>query len=347
LEDTPLMWIGRGLLLEKTSRAWHDSPASREGCLTRASDAYRASLQIMQHPAALLGLSLTCRRADADVQTSNDQLYSSLADHSSKIESRISMTLHQSSTRGGNIGASMIDGLFRIEEGLESLHSSEASRIIKEGVERIEQARSRSISKISNDSSSSVTNCEIDLPSAASLQKKDIGEFPNDSIEQSLNEASQDFALDTPTALHEGSLDEARNAVVLNPDSGESWLLLAKELTQAASSLNDAAAMSETLSSAKAAADKSLGLLQDQLLNACLIAPRRKTEHHEHLIEYSEKSVVSAIPPSPLVSDAMSLVSWLGSMDEDNQSKGYCATLQESLLLNPLNEVAATALGLQ
>lgn len=346
LEDTPLMWIGRGLLLEKTSRAWHDSPASREGCLTRASDAYRASLQIMQHPAALLGLSLTCRRADADVQTSNDQLYSSLADHSSKIESRISMTLHQSSTGGGNIGASMIDGLFRIEEGLEALHSSEASRIIKEGVERIEQATSRSTSKISNNSSSSVTNCEIHLPSAVSLEKKDIGEFPNDGIEKSLNEAAKDFVLDTPTALHERSLDGARNAVVLNPDSGESWLLLAKELTQAASSLDDASAMSDTLSSAKAAADKALDLLQDQLLNACLIAPRRKVEHHEHLVEYSEKSVVSAIPSSPLVSDAMSLVSWLGSMDEDNHSKGYCATLQESLLLNPLNEVAATALGL-
>ncbi len=346
LEDTPLMWIGRGLLLEKTSKAWHDSPASREGCLTRASDAYRASLQIMQHPAALLGLSLTCRRADAAVQTSNDQLYSSLADYSSKIESRISMTLHQSSTGGGNIGASMIDGLFRIEEGLDVLHSSEASRIIKEGLDRIEQAHRRSTSQISNDMSSSAISCEIDLPSAASLQKKDIGEFPNDGIEKSLNEAAKVFALDTPAVLHEGSLDQARNAVVLNPDSGESWLLLAKELTLAASSLNGAAATSETLSSAKAAADKALDLLQDQLLNACLIAPRRKAEHHEHLIEYSEKSVVSAIPPSPLVSDAMSLVSWLGSMDEDNQSKGYCATLQESLLLNPLNEVAATALGL-
>ncbi|KAL7492536.1 hypothetical protein ACHAWT_001607 [Skeletonema menzelii] len=346
LEDTPLMWIGRGLLLEKTSRAWHDSPASREGCLTRASDAYRASLQIMQHPAALLGLSLTCRRADADVQTSNDKLYSSLADHSSKVESRISMTLHQSTTGGGNIGASMIDGLFRIEEGLDAVDSSEASRMIKEGVKRIEQARSRSSSKISNDITSSGTKCEINFSSAASLQKKDNGEFPNDGIEKSLSEAARDLALDSPAAVQEYSLDQARNAVVLNPDSGESWLLLAKELTQAASSLNDAAATSETLSSAKAAADKALDLLQDQLLNACLVAPRRKVVHHENLIEYSEKSVVSAIPPSPLVSDAMSLVCWLGSMDEENQPQRSCATLQESLLLNPLNEVAATALGL-
>ena len=110
--------------------------------------------------------------------------------------------------------------------------------------------------------------------------------------------------------------------------------------------MNDDAATSETLSSAKAAADKALDLLQDQLLNASLIAPRRKAVHHENLIEYSEKSVVSAIPASALVSDAMSLVSWLGSMAEENQSRGDCATLQESLLLDPLNEVAATALGL-
>jgi tetratricopeptide (TPR) repeat protein len=347
LEDTPLMWIGRGLLLEKTSRAWHDSPASREGCLTRASDAYRASLQIMQHPAALLGLSLTCRRADADVQTSNDQVYSSLADRSSKIESRISMTLHQSCTGGGNIGASVIDGLFRIEEGLEVLDSSEASRIIKEGIEGIERARSRSSSKMSQDIGSSVTKCEIDLPSPASLQKKNYGEFPNDCIEKSLNQASTDFVQDTSAALHEDSLDKARNTVVLNPDSGDSWLRLAKELTQAAVRSTDDAATSETLSSAKTAADKALDLLKDQLLNACLIAPRRKAVHHENLIEYSEKSVVSAIPPSSLVSDAMSLVSWLGSMDEENQSRRDSVTsFQESLLLDPLNKVAAAALGL-
>ena len=199
---------------------------------------------------------------------------------------------------------------------------------------------------MSNDISTSVTKCEIDLPSAASLQKKDYGEFPKDGIEKSLSEAARDSALDTSVTLHEDSLDQARNAVVLNPDSGESWLLLAKELTQAASSMNDAATTTETLSSAKTAADKALDLLQDQLLNACLVAPRRKAVHHENLIEYSEKSVVSAIPPSSLVSDAMSLVSWLGSMDEENQSQGHCVTLQESLLLNPLNEIAATALGL-
>ena len=346
LEDTPLMWIGRGLLLEKTSRAWHDSPASREGCLTRASDAYRASLQIMQHPAALLGLSLTCRRADADVQTSNDLVYSSLVDRSSKIESRISMTLHQSSTGGGNIGASMIDGLFRIEEGFEALYSSEASRIIKEGVEGIERARSRSPSQTSHDIGSSVIKCEIDLPPAAALQKKDNGEFPNYGIDKTLNQASTDFARDTSAALHEVSLDKARNAVVLNPDSGESWLRLAKTLAQAAASSNDDTATSETLSSAKAAADKALDLLRDQLLNACLITPRRKAVHHENLVEYSEKSVVSAVPPSDMVSDAMSLVSWLGSMDDKNESRAESATLQESLLLDPLNEVAAAALGL-
>ncbi|KAL7443850.1 hypothetical protein ACHAXM_009001 [Skeletonema potamos] len=353
LEDTPLMWIGRGLLLEKTSRTWYDSPASREGCLTRASDAYRASLQIMQHPAALLGLSLTCRRADADVQMSNDQVYSSLADRSSKMEGRISMTLHQSYTGGGNIGASVIDGLFRIEEGLEVLNSSEAYRIIKEGIEGIEQAISRSSSKlISQDIGSSVTKCEIDLPSPAlpspaSLRMKDFGELPIHSIDVSLNQASTEFARNTSAALIEDSLDKARNAVVLNPDSGDSWLRLAKELTQAASFSNDDAATSATLSSAKIAANKALDLLSDQLLNACLITPRRKAVHHENLIEYSERSVVSAIPPSSLVSDAMSLVSWLGSMDEEILSKkDSYASLQESLLLDPLNEVAAAALGL-
>jgi superkiller protein 3 len=347
LEDTPLMWIGRGLLLEKTSRAWQDSPASREGCLTRASDAYRASLQIMQHPAALLGLSLTCRRADTEVQTSNDQVYSSLADTSSKIESRICMSLHQSTTGGGNIGASLIDGLFRIEKGLEDPKASEACRMVKEG---IEQTRSCLSAKMSHNIDTTFANCDINIPSPACLQKKENGEFPKDSIEKSLNQAIADIDRNTSEEKSdesdEDSLDKARNAVVCNPDSGELWLYFAKELTQAASASGSDATNSETLLSAKEAADKALILLQDQILNACLITPRRKAVHNENLVEYSEKSVVSAIPSSPLVSDAMSLASWLHSMEEEDQSRADVTLLQESLMLDPLNEVAAAALGL-
>ena len=347
LEDTPLMWIGRGLLLEKTARSWHDSPASREGCFTRASDAYRASLQIMQHPAALLGLSLCCRRVDADVQTANDKLYSSLAYSSSKKESSVSMCLHQNSTGGGNVGASMIDGLFRIEEGLEAHDSTTVSRIIKEGLEQIGHAKSLLSSNAPNDVDTPMVECKIDLPSVESLHSKDNGKFPTGSIDTSLNQALNEVPEDKTMMPRERSLDRARNAVIFNPDSGEAWLLLAKELSHAASSSPDDTATAETLSSAKAAAHEALNLLRDQLLNASLIAPRRKTVHNEHLVEYSEKSVVSAIPSSRLVSEAMSLIAWLGNIDEGHQSGEHLVQSQTSLLLDPVNAVAATALGLQ
>mmetsp|Transcript_12003 Transcript_12003/g.34317 ORF Transcript_12003/g.34317 Transcript_12003/m.34317 type:complete len:486 (-) Transcript_12003:33-1490(-) len=54
------MWIGRALLLE------HDEDGNiqdQESNLSRASDAYRAALQVANHPEALLGLSVTARRS--------------------------------------------------------------------------------------------------------------------------------------------------------------------------------------------------------------------------------------------------------------------------------------------
>jgi hypothetical protein len=242
----------------------------------------------------------------------------------------------------------MIDGLFRIEKGLEDPKASEACRMVKEG---IEQTRSCLSAKMSHNIDTTFANCDINIPSPACLQKKENGEFPKDSIEKSLNQAMADIDRNTSEEKSdesdEDSLDKARNAVVCNPDSGELWLYFAKELTQAASASGSDATNLETLLSAKEAADKALILLQDQILNACLITPRRKAVHNEKLVEYSEKSVVSAIPSSSLVSDAMSLASWLHSMkEEDDQSRADAALLQESLMLDPLNEVAAAALGL-
>lgn len=56
--DTPLMWIARGMLLEKSAKQGDEI----EEKLHSASDAYRACLQTTRYPSALLGLALTCRR---------------------------------------------------------------------------------------------------------------------------------------------------------------------------------------------------------------------------------------------------------------------------------------------
>ena len=64
--ETPLMWIVRGLLLEK--RAIRGDVTKRCN-YESASDAYRACLQTSRNPVALLRLALTCRKMNTQVKS--------------------------------------------------------------------------------------------------------------------------------------------------------------------------------------------------------------------------------------------------------------------------------------
>ena len=362
VEDGGLSWIGRGFLLEKTSRMWKDEDVAREGCLTKAADAYRSALQIMQHPAALLGLSLTCRRSDPGLNEADNLDYSSLADNASKFESRMSMILHQNMSGESNFGASFVSALTRIEDGLNHLNRCEDS----ECVESITNAREalcntsmRSENEQGNmskdEGSELATQCEVDLSVSKSLQVKKTAEFPYGLIKKVTDKASSASSSQcgdkTGTASKScDGLDEARNTVYLNPESGEAWLMFAKKLAQEASSQPGDVA---TLSSAKTAAKKAYDLLHHRVVNATLVTPRRQASQGKS-IEYSDKSVVSSLPSASLVSESMSLVALLedaGALNHGDSfastpqpTKRNCASLQESFLLDPVNPVAAALL---
>ncbi|KAL7539490.1 hypothetical protein ACHAXR_012876 [Thalassiosira sp. AJA248-18] len=358
VEDTPLMWVGRGLLLEKTSRAWKDQDIAREACLTKAADAYRAALQIMQHPAALLGLSLTCRRTDPSLQTSNNKVYSTLADHASTFESRMSMEIHQNMTNEGNIGASYVSSLTQIEEGLNRLKTSggsDCNDLITRMKTALNHARLRPGTESGSvtQAESKMTECEIDLSKSMSLHLKKTAEFPLDLIKDASDKASSASSSERLDEIGHcrsscNGLDGARNNVRLNPESGEVWLLFAKRLAQELSSETKDFAM---LSSAKIAAEKAYGLLHDMLVNAALISPRRAALQGKS-IEFSDMNVVSSIPSASLLSESMSLLSWLEEAealkngDSPTIAERSFASLQESFLLDPSNPIAAASLGI-
>jgi Flp pilus assembly protein TadD len=60
--DSPMMWMNCAFILEReaTNRLKESNNEIQED-IDKAADAYRASLQVLRHPEALLGLSLTCR----------------------------------------------------------------------------------------------------------------------------------------------------------------------------------------------------------------------------------------------------------------------------------------------
>eukprot|EP00584_Thalassiosira_punctigera_P005733 CAMPEP_0172534280 /NCGR_PEP_ID=MMETSP1067-20121228/6705_1 /TAXON_ID=265564 ORGANISM="Thalassiosira punctigera, Strain Tpunct2005C2" /NCGR_SAMPLE_ID=MMETSP1067 /ASSEMBLY_ACC=CAM_ASM_000444 /LENGTH=1832 /DNA_ID=CAMNT_0013319057 /DNA_START=41 /DNA_END=5539 /DNA_ORIENTATION=+ len=353
IEDTPLMWIGRGFLLEKTSREWKDQDFAREGCLTKAADAYRAALQITQHPAALLGLSLTCRRADLDLKKSNNLVYSSLADHASKSESRMTMAIHQNMTDEGNIGASFVSGLTQIEEGLNRLNAC----VGREGLDLFKETdaamdRARICPENDEGSGSEMAQCQIDLSVSYSLRPDKTAEFLYDLIKDARNQASDIFSSqcigktgNIGTSCN--GLNEARNNAYLNPESGEVWLIFARKLAQELTSDARDVAM---LSSTKIAARRAYDLLLDRVVNVTLLSSRRQTSSGKS-IEYSDKSVVSSLPSASLLSESMSLLSWLEeaeALDSEERfsvSKRTLASMQESLMLDPLNTIAAASLA--
>ena len=363
VDDTPLMWIGRGFLLEKTARAWADKKMdqdlAREACLTKAADAYRAALQITQHPAALLGLSLTCRRADPRLKESNDLVYSELADYASKLESRVSIDIHQVLTGGDNIGANYLSNLAQIEEGLNRLNvvdgAESAGLLINDSKNAVDESTKHLHSNggsVSQDESPS-TQCEIDISVSTPLKKeKTEEEFSHDMIESAATQASiaSSNVCINPTDNLCNGLDDARNNVFMNPESGEAWLMLANKLAEELSSERSDCT---SLSSAKVASKRAYDLLHQRVISATLLTRRQAS--HGKSIEFSDASVVSSIPPASLVSQSMALVSWLNEVEESEKNEEentpsdnqIVASLQESLLLDPTNPLAAASLGIE
>jgi len=356
VDDTPLMWIGRGFLLEKSARAWtgvSDQDLSKEACLTKAADAYRAALQIMQHPAALLGLSLTCRRTDPRLKDENEVVYAELADKSSKLESRVYMDIHQSLTGNDNIGASLLSNMSQLEEGLDRLNIRDGTESAKLLIDNSSQSLKHTMDSKTDEASGSERNegesqstkCEVDLSVSTLLKNKKKEEFSCDMIKSTIDQAiattSSSELLVSRKSLCKG-LDGARNNVYLNPDSGEAWLILANELAQ------ESKTNASILPSAKAAAQRAFDLLNERVVNATLLNPRRQTIEGK-VVEYSDTSVVSSIPSATLLSQSMALLSCLKDMkeetkEEEEESQTF-STLQESLLLDPSNSIAAASLG--
>lgn len=339
VEDNPLMWIGRGFLLEETAREWIDDELVKEACLTKAADAYRSALQLRQHPAALLGLSWNCRRADPRLKASNNLEYSFLADNITKFESKVSLCIYQNMTPC-DIGASFVGGLTQLEEGLNRLDNI----YCLEAVKKLDNALTRLKSKgnILHPSEPVSAQCEIDLTGGNRLRVDKAEEVPDDEIKFVLDHALIATSGNNLNIISEGAdkgLSEARNKLLLNPESGEAWLIFAGHL---AHDVNDA----NMISTAKIAAKRAYELFYDRIVYAAMLTPRRPITQGKS-IEFSDTTVISSLPSASLFSYSMALVSSIGMAKDSerlNISPMALSAMQESLLLDPLNSIATAML---
>jgi len=350
VEDTPLMWICRGLLFESAANVWQKQGAS----LLKAADAYRAALQLFQHPSALLGLSLTCRRNDLSLMAVNDEIYSALACEASKNESLLSMSVYQS-IAGNTNHLAHVDLFMKLEKALDRLVSNndetgEDGLQVKSLVDMIHERKLVCIDDDHVRKKSKTMDCEIDFATVPLKKATITGSVPfkmiNEAIDNVLTVDSMAMSRHNNTQTKQIAVEDARNAVYLNPENGELWLNFAKLLVQELCVNFGQCSPPTILSSAKAAASRAYNILYASAVHASMISPTT-----EGTSDRSENRVNSIVASADIVSESLSLVSWLGDLDSV-EKKGETtlnplASMQEAYMLDPTNNISAKALMLK
>jgi tetratricopeptide (TPR) repeat protein len=108
VSDSPMMWINRAFMLERgAADALENDRSQSEKNICRAADAYRAALQVMKHPIAMLGLALTCRM---------NEVPRNMSGRLSRKESYSHMVEYIGSTGSKNQAASILGGVMTLEE---------------------------------------------------------------------------------------------------------------------------------------------------------------------------------------------------------------------------------------
>jgi hypothetical protein len=300
--DSPMMWIGRALMLE--SETYEETDDARAGAAaSRAADSYRAALQVLKHPNALLGLSLTCR-------VGSD---SSVSFEKARVEGHGFMKEYIGSTQSIDSPVSLIDAVMCIEDGIirSALIEGSSSRRLIEDALRVIKIRRKQIE-----------NC------GAGIDCTFFSELENQLSEVSTEEEGDDVGSDGPS-------DALARQIVNDPEDSCAWLHLAKSLA------NDSIVDSKTRrrkqaqeanQNATLAADKAASLLLDQ------VSQHRLSKESSHNFQ-----VVAAHDVSDALSLAcwLRMVDGDGWTGEDEAV--HKANLQRAFLFCPDNAFARNA----
>lgn len=203
--DTPMMWVNRALILERTI-SLDDNLASQKDAaekIAQASDAYRAAIQVMKHPVAMFGLSLSCRVSSGG--------------ETARVESRCYMAEFISSKGSVDMACQVMSGLTVIEgrlypKGMDTLPATGRPNPWDDEVKSLKKAlTAMKGSSVTSSLNATLIQKSLDVLVAAGTQ----------------NQADQDST--SSTTKPELSLVRK---IVHQPDRGDLWLDLAKHLSR-------------------------------------------------------------------------------------------------------------------
>jgi len=195
--DTPMMWINRAFMLEYEARLNPGEKSSREN-IQQAADAYRAALQVVKHPSAMLGLAMTCRMPLSDRQEiSSSMLY----------ESHHFTTEYLGAVGQSDVPTFLFNGVLSIESAVRG-SPSHIEEKISEGQDQVLQG----VKRLENENLSDDQSANLDSTLLLKVTTKCA--FPE--------AGSQNDEANTSMSLGRQVLNE--------PNRGELWVQLAKEL---------------------------------------------------------------------------------------------------------------------
>jgi len=346
--DIPMMWIGRGMLLEKNFST-KSEPVEHKLIMSKAADAYRTALQVAQHPSALLGLSLTSRCND------KNGLFQE------KEESKSAMSIYLNSCEGENIVAYLLSGIMDAEDGKDRfskkfdslgferiLHGLEKIQYVKTKLQEIQQSGEIGRAADGKDIPSLKTvSRNTGLPmkyliEATSAALEAVDELKSTIIPGHIEEESK--------PSNKPSIYDAQRMVHENPDDCESWILLAKILAKESATIplvgkSNHRKRMETFNAAKTASWKGITILHYHLTHPSILHSRN-----------SQHAIYPTPINSALLSECFALTHWFdevknchGKLDNDGDesdidSSNMYVSLQRSLLVDPGNKMARAGL---
>jgi hypothetical protein len=129
--DSPLMSICRALLLERDVQL-DCSPC--KPLISRAADAYRAALQVVKHPSALLGLSITCRATVSTIPVGNEEktsMYDSISSDLARRDSYGYMSEYVGLSSRTNLGSCVLGSVMTLEDAVVALKAKPLDQVFK------------------------------------------------------------------------------------------------------------------------------------------------------------------------------------------------------------------------
>jgi tetratricopeptide (TPR) repeat protein len=314
--DSPMMWINRALILERTAASDIRNGERRmaKERMSQAADAYRAAIQVVKHPSAMLGLSLTCRASSGTPDTLTTSMGVSAFQDSYGY-----MLQYRGKMGDYNASAALLEDIASLEIGINSV-SDDASHVrdlmasVKKDLDAIETLRR----ELQPDA---LTCLDLDvindcLSSDAIAREDEKEEASSESVRIGMPLARQ---------------------IVHEPHRGDLWVEFAKQL------LRDNNGSREGIKSAQVAACRAVHILTHQL---GFPNQQQQLEGTHKVVDPKNLSDALALShwldnlaPRPPPDEAMALTA----------TATVCRTLelQKALMMDPNNKFAREALSVR